>query len=147
MTALLLSKNHDIKVMGVTTQNSFVNTIHRFFNTYVPREKVSQAIKDKLLYKNKEEKFHTTSSYWMYKNDAKVFWKICEEFALTLSKLTRKIIMFFANSMLSERSWLAMNLIINKICNSLNAINVDKLMFIYINKCALHWQKEKRNKK
>ena len=36
-----------------------------------------------------------------------------------------------------------MNLIMNKIRNTLTAVNVDKLMFIHMNECALHRSKKK----
>ena len=38
-----------------------------------------------------------------------------------------------------------MSLIINKIRNLLNSINVDKLTFIHINKYVMHWPKEKKH--
>ena len=39
-----------------------------------------------------------------------------------------------------------MNLIMNKIRNTLNVINVNKLMFIHMNERALHRSKEKKHK-
>lgn len=41
-------------------------------------------------------------------------------------------------SVLAERSWSAMNLILNKTRNSMGAINVDKVMYIYMNERTLH---------
>ena len=44
--------------------------------------------------------------------------------------------------MLAERSWSIMNLIMNKTRNLLGSINVDKLMFIYMNDRTLHRPKD-----
>ena len=42
------------------------------------------------------------------------------------------------NSVLAERSWSVMNLIMNKTRNSMSSIIEDKLMFIYINERTLN---------
>lgn len=76
-----------------------------------------------------------------------MFWKICQEFASTLNVLTRKVIMLSANSVLAERSWSTINLIMSKTRNSLNAVNVDKLMYIHMNERALHRPKKKKHEK
>lgn len=61
VAALLLLKNHGIKMVGVTTENSFVNTMHRFFEKYVFKEGIFQAMKDWVSFRDKEEEFHTTA--------------------------------------------------------------------------------------
>ena len=44
----------------------------------------------------------------------------------------RILVMHLGNSVLAERSWSAMNLIMNKMRNSWKFINVDKLKFVYM---------------
>ena len=44
----------------------------------------------------------------------------------------RTLVMLLGNSVLAERSWSAMNVIMNKTRNSWNFIDLDKLMFIHI---------------
>ena len=58
VTTLLLSQNHDIKIMNVTTANSFIYTMHKFFEKYVfEKKKRFQAMKNWLVYRNKKTNF------------------------------------------------------------------------------------------
>lgn len=50
------------------------------------------------------------------------------------------------NSVLAERSWSIMNLIMNKTRNSLTSVNVNKLMYIYINERTLNRLRELKRK-
>jgi hypothetical protein len=63
-----------------------------------------------------------------------------------LSCLARRVMMLSINSMFAERNWFIMNLIMNKTRNSLHSINVNKLMFIYMNKRTLDRFKNTKSK-
>lgn len=54
--------------------------------------------------------------------------------------------MLSGNSVLAERSWSIINLIINKTRNSLKLVNVDKLTFIYLNNWTLNRPQDTKEK-
>jgi len=63
-----------------------------------------------------------------------------------LSKLSIRVNSIPDNSVLAERDWSIMNLIKTKTRNQLSNINVDKLMYIYINERTLNrpWDLKKK---
>ncbi len=63
-----------------------------------------------------------------------------------LSKLSIRVNRIPDNSVLAERDWSIMNLIKTKTRNQLSNINVDKLMYIYINERTLNrpWDLKKK---
>ncbi len=146
MTAFLISQNHNIKIVEVFTKQAFSLIMHRFFDQYLKVEDVKLVMKQWLSFRDQKFEFHQNFECWSYSTDSKLFWNFCKTFVLTLSCLARKIMMLPANSVLAERNWSIMNLIMNKTRNSLHSINVDKLMFIYMNERTLNRPKDVKSK-
>ena len=146
VASLLLPQNRTIKVVGVTTEHAFSSIMHRFFARYLNAEDSIVAMRQWLAFRDQEDGFHANSECWTYQMTPELFWNFCKHFALILSKLARKVMMLPGNSMLAERSWSVMNLIMNKTRNSMASINVDKLMFIYLNERTLNRPKEIKRK-
>ncbi len=63
-----------------------------------------------------------------------------------LSKLSIRINRIPGNSVLAEHDWSIMNLIKTKTRNQLSNINVDKLMYIYINERTLNRPRDLKKK-
>jgi hypothetical protein len=110
--------------------------MHRFFDQYAEESRL--AMKQWLRFRDQEAEFHQNAECWSYQIDSKLFWNFFKSFALELSHLARRVMMLSVNSVLAERNWSVMNLIMSKIRNSLHSINVNKLMFIYMNERALN---------
>ena len=146
VASLLLPQNRTIKVVGVTTEHAFSSIMHRFFARYLNAEDSIVAMRQWLAFRDQEDEFHANSECWTYQMTPELFWNFCKHFALILSKLARKVMMLPGNSVLAERSWSVMNLIMNKTRNSMASINVDKLMFIYLNERTLNRPKEIKRK-
>ena len=138
VAALLLPQNHAIKVLGVSTEPTFAPLMHRFFNQHLTSAEAATAMKQWLAFRDQEDGFHTSSECWTYQMDPELFWTFSRNFASTLSSLARKVMKLPGNSVLAERSWSVMNLIMNKTRNSMSSISVDKLMFIYMNERTLN---------
>jgi hypothetical protein len=118
--------------------------MHRFFNQYLSSEDAKSIMKEWLRFRDQKKEFHQDCECWSYQTNSKLFWNFCRTFSLILSCLTGRVMMLSVNSVLIERNWSIMNLIMNKTRNSLHLINVDKLMFIYINERALNRSKNKK---
>ena len=138
VAALLVPQNHNIQVIGVSTSQAFFSIMHRFFAEYLNVEEAKSAMKQWLSFRNQEDGFYPASECWTYQTDSELFWNFSRSFAFDLSNIARKVIMLPANSVLAERNWSVMNLIMTKSRNSLHSINVDKLMFIYMNERTLN---------
>jgi len=63
-----------------------------------------------------------------------------------LSKLSIRVNRIPGNSVLAEHDWSIMNLIKTKTRNQLSNINVDKLMYIYINERTLNRPRDLKKK-
>ena len=63
-----------------------------------------------------------------------------------LSKLSIRVNRIPDNSVLAERDWSIMNLIKTKTRNQLSNINVDKLIYIYINERTLNRPRDLKKK-
>ncbi len=146
MTTLLLSHNHAAKMIEIFTKQVFSFIMHRFFDQFLISQNAKSAMKAWLLFRDQETKFHHTCECWSYQSDSKLFWNFCKSFSSELSCLARRVMMLSINSMFAERNWFIMNLIMNKTRNSLHSINVNKLMFIYMNKRTLDRFKNTKSK-
>ncbi len=134
MTVLLLSQNYDIRVIETFTKQAFSFIMHRFFNQYLNSQNAKSVMKTWFFFQDQKTKFHHTCECWSYQSNSNLFWNFCKSLSFELSCLTRKVMMFLTNSILTKRNWFIMNFIMNKTRNFLHSINVNKLMFIYINK-------------
>ncbi len=147
MTALLLSQNHAIKMIEISTKQAFSPIMHKFFDQYVKKNEYARLVmKEWLSFRDQKIEFHQDAECWSYQTNSKSFWNFCRSFAPTLSCLARRVMMLPANSVLTERNWSIMNLIMNETRNSLNSVNVNKLMFIYMNERTLNRLKNTNSK-
>lgn len=139
VAAILVMANYDIKVVEIATINFFPPIMSRFFTQYLStQEEATKTMSQWFSFRVQEGLFSETRKCWKYIEDSVRFWEYCCTFALSLSTFARRVMKIPGNSVLMERSWSAMNLIMNKSRNSLFAENTDKLMFIYMNERALN---------
>jgi hypothetical protein len=147
VAALLLSWNHDIKIIDLTTSLIFNSIMMNFFEKYInDHDDVESTMKQWLAFKDQINDFHSTADCWKWTEDSKLFWLCVESFASQLFKLALRVNRISDNSVLAERDWSIMNLIKTKTRNSLNNVNVDKLMYIYMNERTLNRSKNLKKK-
>lgn len=101
-------------------------------------EDAARAMKSWLSFRGQEVELYSSNLCWSYINDSDLFWTYSRVFAETLSTIAKKVIKIPGNSVLAERSWSIMNLILNKTRNSTGVSNVDMLMYIYMNERTLN---------
>ncbi len=118
MTALLLSQNHVIRVIEIIIERAFSLIMHKFFDQYIKKEENSRlAMKEWLSFRDQEARFHQNAECWSCQLNSKLFWNFCRSFVFILSCLARRVMMLSVNSVLIERNWSIMNLIMNKTRN------------------------------
>ncbi len=147
VTALLLPRNHDIKIVDLTVSLTFNSIMMNFFEKYVnDHNDVKSTMKQWLAFKDQIDEFDSTADCWRWTEDSKLFWPCVESFASQLFKLALRVNRIFGNSVLIERNWSIMNLIKTKTRNSFSNFNVDKLMYIYMNEQTLNRPKDLKKK-
>ena len=147
VAALLWPKHWNCVVVGTTTTPLFMQVMHDFFATYLTTiEDRTQALKQWSDFRAQVHGFAPDSICWTYINDPDLFWTTAEAMAPQLSRLARRVMKLPGNSVLAERDWSVMNLIKNKTRNSLRHVQVDKLMYIYMNERTLHRPYEQRKR-
>lgn len=87
-------------------------------------------------YRAKDGPFSSHNLAWNITSPT-TFWHAQHTFSPELSLLATRLFRFPANSVPSERSFSAQNLIHSKVRNSLNSTRVDKLTYIYLNRRVL----------
>ncbi len=122
-------------MIEISTKQAFSFIMHRFFDQYAEESRL--AMKQWLRFRDQEAEFHQNAECWSYQIDSKLFWNFFKSFVFELSHLARRVMMLSANSVLAKRNWSVMNLIMSKTRNLLHSINVNKLMFIYMNERTL----------
>ena len=137
--ALLLSQNHDIKVVNLTISSTFNSIMLIFFDKYsFCRSDVTSIMKQWLAFWTQTDEFRSQVECWRWIDYSKLFWLCCESFASQLAKLCLRVNKIPENFVLTEWNWSIMNLIKSKTRNQLSNVNVDKLMYIYINERTLN---------
>ena len=143
VAALLLSRNQNIMIIDLTARSTFNAIMMSFFEKHVnDHHDVELAMKQWLAFKDQIDGFRSTVDCWRWIEDSKLFWLCVESFASQLFKLAIRINRILGNSVLIERDWSIMNLIKTKTRNSLSNVNVDKLMYIYMNERTLNRSKD-----
>ena len=143
---LLLSQNHVIKMIEVIFEHTFFSLMHKFFHRYLIITNAAVVMKEWFVFRDQEHEFHVSIDCWSYQKNLDFFWNFCNSFSFVLSKIARKVMILFVNSIMTEKSWSIMNFIMNKTRNFLNITKVDKLMFIYINERTFNRFVEMRKK-
>ena len=147
VAALLWPKNWNCTVVGITTTHAFMQIMHDFFGSHLTTvEERTQALKQWSDFRAQANGFASDSMCWTYINDPDLFWATTEAMAPQLSRLARRVMKLPGNSVLAERDWSVMNLIKNKGRNQLGNVNVDKLMYIYMNERTLGRPFEQRKR-
>jgi len=88
------------------------------------------------LYQAKDGPFSSHNLAWNI-TSPNTFWHAQHTFTPELSLLATRLFCTLANSVPSERSFSAQNLIHNKVRNWLSSTQVDKLTYIYLNRHIL----------
>jgi len=88
------------------------------------------------MYRAKDGPFSPHNLAWNITSPT-TFWHAQHTFSPELSLLATRLFRTPANSVPSERSFSAQNLIHSKVRNSLNSTRVDKLTYIYLNRRVL----------
>ena len=113
---------------------------------------------DWLFFHDQQDEFHIDKSYLVYVNNSITFWDCATDVFPQLAKLASRLIEMLGNSLpnkllvltkckctllinkLREKTWLIQNLIFTKTRNGIKEINLNSLIYIYINKQILNWQ-------
>ncbi len=107
---------------------------------------VKLIMKQWLAFKSQMNDFQFNAECWRWTEDSKLFWLCIESFALQLLKLSLRINRISDNNVLAKRDWFIINLIKMKTRNQLSNINVNKLMYIYINERTLNQSQNLKKK-
>ncbi len=82
VTALLLSWNHDIKIIDLTISLTFNFIMMNFFEKYInDHNNVESTMKQWLAFKNQIDEFDFIADCWRWTEDSKLFWLCIESFA------------------------------------------------------------------
>ena len=147
VAALLWPKNWNCTVVGLSTTPAFMQIMHGFFGSYLTTvDEKTQALKQWSDFRAQANGFASDHMCWTYINDPDLFWATAEAMAPQLSRLARRVMKLPGNSVLAERDWSVMNLIKNKSRNQLGNLNVDRLMYIYMNERTLNRPFEQRKR-
>ncbi len=118
-----------------------------FFIRYISSSHdVKSTMKQWLTFRSQIDNFQFNAECWRWAEDSKLFWLCIESFFSQLSKLSLQVNRISDNSVLVKRDWSVMNFIKTKTRNQLSNINVDKLMYIYINERTLNWSRNLKKK-
>jgi len=143
IVALLLSQNHDIKVVDLMISLTFSSIMLIFFDRYsFCRSDATSVMKQWLAFWTQTDEFRSQVECWRWIDYSKLFWLCCESFVSQLAKLCLRVNKISGNFVLVERDWSIMNLIKSKTRNQLSNVSVDKLMYIYINERTLNRSRE-----
>ncbi len=136
ITAFLKSQNHNIKMIEIFTKQAFSFIMYKFFNQYLSAENAKSIMKKWLRFRDQKKKFHQDCECWSYQTNSKLFWNFCRIFSLILSCLTRRVMMLSINSVLIERNWSIMNLIMTK-------FDIRCIRSTSTNWCSFTWMNER----
>lgn len=101
------------------------------FKKYTPDYKA--AYEQFLDFRKQEGSFGPDGIAWEYSDKLSLFWRSMEISCPDLAPFARRVLITIANSVPSERAFLAMNFIHNKLRNSLTVERANKLSFIQMN--------------
>ncbi len=147
VSALLLSWNHDIKIVDLITSSAFNIIMMSFFIRYISSShNVESTMKQWLAFRSQIDDFQSNAECWRWAEDSKLFWLCIKLFFSQLLKLFLWINRISDNNVLVKRDWSVMNLIKMKTRNQLSNINIDKLMYIYINERTLNRSRNLKKK-
>ena len=139
VTSLLIPEKHAIKSIEQTSKYAFNPIITRFFRQYASPDQITTCIQNFWAFRAQIHAFFSHPDFvWNYISNSVTFWDIAAKFSLTLDTLTSRLMQISDNSVPGERAWSIINLILIKSRNDLKNVNIDRLLFIYINKRILN---------
>ena len=139
IAALLIPRNYAVTSMGQTLEAAFGSFMTRFFQQYSLPEQLTNCMQDFwAFWARKDAFFPPEASVWTFVEDPVVFWETAAKFASILGELAGRLMQVPGNSVLGERAWSIQNLILTKTRNGIKDINVNRLLFIYMNKRILN---------
>lgn len=149
VTSLLIPGNHTIKSIGQTPETAFGPIMTRFFLQYTPgTEQTTTCMRDFWAFRAQIHAFFPhQDSVWTYIDDPVTFWDTAAQFCPTLGTLASRLLQVPGNSVPGERAWSIQNLILTKTRNGIKSVNLDRLLFIYINERILNRPVGPGNKK
>ena len=138
VAGLLVPENHAVKSMGQSSEATFGLIMTEFFKRYAPADQVTTCMRDFWVFRNQTGAFFPhENSVWTHMNDLVTFWDTVAFYCPALSALASRLMQVPGNSVPGERAWSIQNLILSKTRNGLKHINLDRLLFIYINERIL----------
>lgn len=127
-------KNATKKTYLWYSEQDVINKISRSFRDYCDDPVATMAMFQQ--FRNRQNIFNPDSEVWAYKDNPHTFWDVAIN-ARPLNTFARRLAITPANSVASERSFSILNLMQNKLRNSLHGERVDQLQYIYMNERAL----------
>ena len=139
VATLLDPRKFAVKSVGQTPESAFGEFMTRFFQRYAPPDDLATCMRDFWAFRNQTYAFFPhEASVWAYIDDPIVFWETAARFTPILGELAGRLMQVPGNSVPGERAWSIQNLILTKTRNGIKSINLDRLLFIYINERVLH---------
>lgn len=139
VASLLVPENHAVTSMGQTPEVGFGPIMTDFFQRYAPPDQVTNCMRDFWAFRRQSHAFFPhENSVWVYMNDPVTFWDTAAQFCPILGHLASRLMQVPGNSVPGERAWSIQNLILSKPRNMMKQINLDRLLFIYINERILN---------
>ena len=139
VASLLVPEKHGVKSIGQTPEHVFGPIMTRFFQQYAPSDQIATCMRDFWAFRAQSYAFFPhPDSVWTYESNSVIFWDTAAKFSLTLGTLASRLMQVPGNSVPGERAWSIQNLILTKTRNGLKDVNVDRLLFIYINERILN---------
>lgn len=145
---LLNPTNHARTAAGQSPITAFSSIMLWFFREYAPGHE-AVCMQGFWAFREQRDGFfpHSNGSIWDLANDLVTFWDTAVPFAPVLATLAVRLMQVPGNSVPGERAWSIMNLILTKRRNSLSNINVDRLIYIYMNERVLNRPVGSRDRK
>ena len=148
IAALLIPRNYAVTSIGQTPEAAFGGFMTRFFQQYTPPEQLTNCMRDFWAFRARKNAFFPhEASVWTFIEDPVVFWETAAKFAPVLGELAGRLMQVPGNSVPGERAWSIQNLVLTKTQNGIKDINVDRLLFIYMNERILNRPAEPHKKK
>jgi hypothetical protein len=123
--------------VGATMDQVAQRRVFQFFNSQLNDNNKAAIRSDFISFRTKSGLFGPTMDCWDHCDDALLFWQIQATFVPRLGQIAIRLFSTPANSVPSERSFSAQNLIHDKKCNTLDPTRVNKLIFIHMNQRCL----------
>lgn len=148
IATLLIPRNYATTSVGQTSKIAFEDFMTRFFQQYASPNQLINCMRDFWAFRARKNAFFShEASVWTYIEDPVVFWETAAKFTPVLGDLAGRLMQVPGNSVPGERAWSIQNLILIKTRNEIKDVNMNRLLYIYINERVLNRPPNSHKKK